>query len=129
MLERLATGLAATRVAFGLGYLAAPDAAASGWIGRTARREPAKLLARGFGVRDLVLGAGALYALADRRVDPRPWFLAQAVAEASDCLTTIATPGRLPRSGYLVGVGLTSASTAIALAAAIGLRGAAEGKS
>ena len=128
MIEKLAAGLAATRVAFGLGYLAAPGAAASGWIGRTANREQAKLLARGFGVRDLVLGLGALYALADERADPRPWFLAQAVAEASDCLTTIATPGELPRSGYLVGVGLTSASTAIALAAATGLRGASGGK-
>jgi len=54
MIAKLAAALAATRIAFGVGYLAAPAAAASGWIGRTANREQAKLLAlaAAIGLRD-----------------------------------------------------------------------------
>jgi len=122
MITKAAIGVSALRVLFGAAYLVAPGRSAGSWIGATASREPSRMLARGFGVRDLVLGGGSLYALAHRRSDPRPWFAAQAIAEASDCATTLATSARLPRSGYLVGAGLTGLSTGVALAAAATLR-------
>ena len=118
MFGKLATALAAIRVLFGFHYLRAPEEAAGGWIGRPARLEQSKLLARGFGVRDLVLGAGALYA-STGRADPRPWYLAQAIAEGSDCVATLTSPARLPKSGYLVGAGLTAVSAVIFTAAAV----------
>ena len=53
------------------------------------------------GVRDVALGAGLLHAV-HRRADPRPWLVAQAVADAVDALafaTAVARGHAAPLTG------------------------------
>ncbi len=121
MLSKLAAGLAANRVLYGIGFLAAPRPVAGGWIGPAAMLPPVKVLTRAVGARDLVLGAGALAALADERADPRPWFAAQLVCDATDFLATRAAGRTLPKRGRRFGLVMAGASTAIAAAATFGL--------
>ena len=121
MIRKLATGLAANRVLFGIGFLAAPASAGRSWIGKPARLRQTQVFTRALGVRDLVLGAGALAALADDRADPRPWFAAQAVADATDLIATLAAARALPRSGYRFALATAGTSTAVAVAATLGL--------
>src|SRR5438093_13663835 len=56
----LATALALNRVAFGVGYLIAPERTGTGWIGGAARDDATKVFTRALGARDLALGLGAL---------------------------------------------------------------------
>ena len=121
MIAKLAIGLAVIRIFFGLGYLVAPIRVGGGWIGRVARLPQTQVFTRALGARDLVLGAGALTALADERADPRPWLAAQAAADAADFGATIAAAGALPRSGYRFALVMAGASTVVALAGALSL--------
>jgi hypothetical protein len=114
VIRALAATLAVNRVAFGLGYLWAPRATGRRWIGKVARDPAVGVLTRALGARDLVLGAGALFALATRGRTARPWFAAHTVADGVDLAATIAARRRLPRDGYRFAVGMAGASTAIA---------------
>jgi hypothetical protein len=116
-----AQALAANRTLFGIAYLAAPRRTAMGWVGRAGAKPGSTVLTRALGVRDLTLAVGGLAALRAR--DPRAtraWFGAQAVADAVDLAATVAVRDSLPRSGFLFGSAMAGASTAIAVAAALG---------
>src|SRR5215210_5030266 len=101
----LARGLAINRIAFGLGYIAAPERTGKGWVGKAAEKGGATVLTRALGARDLVLGAGALWAMQRRAESARPWFAAHAVAARDS----------LPRSGFRFALALAGISTAIAV--------------
>jgi hypothetical protein len=115
--------LAVNRVLFGVGYLAAPERTAGSWIGRAAQKEGTKVFTRALGARDLALGAGALQALARQGADPRPWFAAHALADATDFAATLAARDRLPREGVRFALAMAGASTAIAVAGALSASG------
>ncbi|HKH22735.1 MAG TPA: hypothetical protein VKA88_03865 [Solirubrobacterales bacterium] len=111
----LARGLAINRIAFGLGYIAAPERTGKGWVGKAAEKGGATVLTRALGARDLVLGAGALWAMQRRAESARPWFAAHAVADATDLAATVAARDSLPRSGFRFALALAGISTAIAV--------------
>ena len=121
MVRSLATTLAANRVLFGVGYLVAPERVGAGWIGRAARKDATKVFTRALGARDLALGAGALGALVRGDESARLWLAAHAVSDAVDLGATLAAREALPESGFRFAVGMAGASTAIALAGALGL--------
>lgn len=83
--------IAAGRLAFGLGLLAAPERLASGWLGADAARPPAKIALRGLGARDIAISAGTLAALGDE--DRLAHWVAAAIGcDASDVLATLLAP-------------------------------------
>jgi hypothetical protein len=115
MARAIAGALAVNRVLFGIGYVVAPRRTGERWIGKTARRPGADVVTRALGARDLVLGAGALAALArSQRREARGWFAAHAVADATDLLATLLARDELPRSGFRFATAMAAGSTAIA---------------
>lgn len=79
----LAKLFAAGRVAVGAAVLARPAVLTRGLGVDSATGQRVVWLVRMFGVRDLVVGAGSLYALA-RRTGTGPWLLAGAASDAVD---------------------------------------------
>lgn len=94
--------IAAGRVAYGALCMSAPRAA-FGPAGKRAEG-PMVWMGRGFGVRDVVLGAGALAALASGR-DATSWVAAGAVADGLDLANAVVHRDELDTAG-LVGVAL-----------------------
>ena len=88
---------AAGRVAIGAALLIAPRAATRAWIGESGGQAGAKLLARGLGGRDLILGLGVINAL--DRGDPRAadWVRASALADGADAVGTALAFRHLPK--------------------------------
>jgi hypothetical protein len=118
----LAAALSLNRIGFGIAHLLRPGRAGQGWIGRAARDPATQVFVRGHGARDVVLGAGALSALAGSgERAARPWLTAQGVADATDLAATIVANGRLPGGGYRFALVMAGASTVVATIAAIGL--------
>jgi hypothetical protein len=109
--QRMATALAVGRIAIGSALLAAPVLAGRGWIGDTVERPGAQAVMRGFGARDVAIGAGLLAAVRGG-APTRPWLLAGMLADAADAVATLAVRDRLP--GSAAGV-LALATTAGAL--------------
>ena len=97
-----------SRALVGLNAFAAPDRAFPG-TGASSRSNPQlPLVARMFGVRALVLAAGALSTSGDER---RRWLQAAIVADAGDALAVLAghRAGYLQTSGAVM-LGLTAVS-------------------
>lgn len=112
--------LAAGRVAFGAGLALAPAPFAGVWIGSRARDPRTQVLCRGFGVRDLVLGAGSLLSL--RRSDfgrPRWWFVAQALSDTTDLIATLMAGAAIDPARRRIVASLAAGSALVAVAAAV----------
>ena len=110
---------AAGRVAAGAAILLRPEALARALQVDTSTARHMSWLARMFGIRDLVLGAGTLLALT-RGGQPLPWLLASAASDAVDA-TTLGGGLRSRQVGAVPAVlagGLAAASVAVQLAAA-----------
>jgi hypothetical protein len=91
--------LARGRAIVGLVLLLFPGLAARLWLGESSPR--IRALLRMVGVRDLILGVGALTTVKERSQDAE-WVGMGAVADAVDGLVTLTTR-RLPLRGRLVG--------------------------
>jgi hypothetical protein len=104
---------AAGRVAIGTALLLAPGAVARGWVGETGGQPGSRLLARGLGGRDLVLGLGVIGAL--DRGDPRAkdWVRASALADVTDAVATALAFRHLPKRSRF-GVLLLAGGAAVA---------------
>ena len=91
----LARQLAVGRIVIGGGLVAAPALAARGWVGDVMDTPGARVLARGFGARDLAIGAGAFSALRSGQpvVD---WMLAGALCDFADLAATLGSRHALP---------------------------------
>src|SRR5258708_38404530 len=104
--RRIALAIARGRAVSGLVMLVLPGAV--GWIlfGRAGRAPAVRALLRFVGVRDLVLGVGAITTIKERTMDAE-WVGMGAVADAVDAVVSLTTPGLLRRSRLvsLVGVG------------------------
>jgi hypothetical protein len=104
--------LARARCVVGLVLLAAPGAAGRLWLGPTT---PATRVAlRLTGIRDLVLGTGALTAAKERTLDAE-WVGMGAVCDGVDALVTALSPGLpwrarlsavVPGAAAVIGIGL-----------------------
>lgn len=104
----LAKYYASGRVAIGLLLLLAPSRVLSGMVGRDAARTPAvRLLGRLLGLRDAIIGAGALRSLSSSVPDAahnsttnaevRPWMSYGAVADGGDALMMLLAYRHLPK--------------------------------
>jgi hypothetical protein len=96
----LARGIAIGRIAFGAALVVAPRATGRRWIGADADRPGATVVARGLGIRDLVLGMIALHTLSHPEVGPR-WQRTLAVCDAVDLAATVAAREALPAGAVL----------------------------
>jgi len=106
----LARQLAIGRVVIGGALALAPALAARGWIGEVSATPGAQALARGFGMRDVAIGAGALAALQGGG-NVRDWMLAGAAADAADLAATVLARRDLPWLGRF-GIGALAATGA-----------------
>jgi hypothetical protein len=105
--------LARGRAVIGLVLLVIPGLPARVWFGESSPR--VRALLRMMGVRDLILGVGALTTLKERTQDAE-WVGVGAFADAVDGLVTLTTP-RLPLRSRLLGpTALGSALVGIKLA-------------
>ena len=119
----MAGGLAVNRMAFGVNYVLRPESAGPSWIGRGARKPATKVMTRSQGIRDVALGGGALLALArGQSQEARVWVAGHALADAVDFAVTWAARDDLPRRGARLALTVAGLSTAVAAAAAAGLR-------
>jgi len=108
--------LARGRAVIGLVLLVIPGVPARVWFGESSPR--VRALLRMVGVRDLILGVGALTTLKERSQDAE-WVGVGALADAVDGLVTLTTP-QLPLRSRLVGpTALGSALVGIKLARAL----------
>jgi hypothetical protein len=105
--------LARGRAIIGLVLLVVPGIPARLWLGDSSPR--VRALLRMVGVRDLILGVGALTTVKERTQDAE-WIGMGALADAVDGVVTLTTPG-LPLRSRLIGPGaLGSALLGIKLA-------------
>jgi len=104
---------AAGRVVIGTALLVAPQAVTRGWTGPPGGLPGAKLLGRGLGVRDLMLGLGVINAL--DRGDPRAqdWVRASALADVGDAVATVLAYRHLPKRSRF-GILLLAGGAAVA---------------
>lgn len=109
--------LAAGRVVVGASLVALPGVAGRSWIDEAARTPAAKVVLRALGIRDLVLGAGALIAL-ERGAPVREWVVLGAACDAVDAAATVLAVRRLPLKRTLPVLAVAATATAVGLAAA-----------
>jgi hypothetical protein len=113
----LARQLALGRVVIGGALVLTPALAARGWVGEVSGTPGARALARGFGMRDVAIGAGALKALsADQPATD--WMLAGAIADAADLAATLIAGRALPPLGRVGIAALAATGATLSLVAA-----------
>lgn len=117
-LRAIAIGLSASRAAFGAAMVVAPERIGRAWIGRPGGDEPAAVLARSIGARDVAIGAGGALALLAGSEGARWWLLAQAGADLGDFVGTMLARERLPASGVRSTAALAGGSGLLASLAA-----------
>jgi hypothetical protein len=115
---RLASQLAIGRVAIGGALAIAPALASRGWIGDASATPGAQALARGFGARDVAIGAGALAALRAGR-PTRDWMLAGALSDFGDLVATLRARDALPPLGRYGVAALAATGASLSLWAAL----------
>lgn len=116
---KLARSIAAGRIFFGALMLLIPNTV----LARASAERPGPLvwLARAFGIRDIVLGLGALKSLSEPEPDPS-WVRLGAVADTSDAIAAIVWRDELGPAGAV-------STLALAVPAAVGGWKAAAGLS
>lgn len=110
--RRVALVLARGRAVNGLVMLVVPGVV--GWVlfGKDGRSPTTRALLRLVGVRDLVLGVGAITTLKEQTMDAE-WVGMGAVADAVDGLVSLATPGLARRSRLVALVGGSAAGAGL----------------
>ena len=96
-----------SRVAFGGAFMVLPGLLGRVWAGSDARRPGVKAITRALGIRDLLLGVGALRAVsADEPT--RQWLTFGAISDGVDATATLLAYRHVPRStrrGLVAGAG------------------------
>ncbi len=95
--RRVALIIARARAVNGLVMLALPGVVGWAVFGQAGREPTAKALLRLVGVRDLVLGIGAITTLKEQTMDAE-WVGMGAAADAVDGLVSLVTPGLAPQA-------------------------------
>jgi hypothetical protein len=85
-----------------------------GWLlfGKSGRQPVARALLRLVGVRDLVLGVGAITTLKERTMDAE-WVGMGAAADAVDGIVSLVTPGLVRRSRLVSVIGGSTAAAGL----------------
>lgn len=96
----------------GTAFAVAPAQAGSVLVGSDAKTPGARLFVAAFGVRDVLLGAGALRAVLARQ-STRPWFIACAIADAADAGLVLLSYRNLPAGRRLLALGVSAAPAAL----------------
>jgi hypothetical protein len=121
--QGLAIGLAVNRVGFGLNYLLRPQQARTSWIGRAAKKPGTQVIVRSQGIRDVALGAGALYAAARGEAgELRAWVAGHALSDLADLVATWLARDDPPKRRAKLAMAIAGVSTLAGAAAAAGLR-------
>jgi hypothetical protein len=111
--------VAAGRIGFGVALTVAPRRATAPWLGADAAHAGTRVVTRGLGARDVVLGAGAL-AAAESGL--RPWVAAGVAADTADLVATVTGGDSLPLVGRVLVGAIASAGVALGVVALAGLR-------
>lgn len=110
--RQIALVIARGRAVNGLVLLVFPGIV--GWLlfGKTGRQPATRALLRLVGIRDLVLGVGAITTLKERTMDAE-WVGMGAAADAVDGVVSLVTPGLLRRSRLVALVGGSAAAAGL----------------
>jgi hypothetical protein len=103
--DRLAVAAGAIRLASGISFLVAPEAASVLWGSDPDGNPTASLLLRSMGYRDALVGGMLLRAGLQRDRTTVGWFLASAGADLADLIGGIANHDRLPARSRSIGLG------------------------
>ena len=98
----IAQALGAGRAGLGAALLLTPDLVTPRWVGDGGTTDAGRVLARGLGARDIVIGAGSM-------TGARGWVLAGLGADLAD-LCASGTASGIPRNGRLGTVALAGGS-------------------
>src|SRR4029077_796051 len=101
----LAVAAGTIRLASGVSFLVAPEAANRLWGDSEDSGPTASLLLRSMGYRDALVGGLLLQRGLRRDANTAGWFLASAGADAADLLGGLANHGRMSRQQQLRGLG------------------------
>ena len=115
----LAQVVALSRAGFGVAMLADPARFGEAWVGGRGAERPAQVLTRSLAARDVALGGGAL--LAARNGGGSGWFAANALCDAVDLTSALASRDVLPESGAKATIALAGASLVACAVCAVGL--------
>src|SRR5690349_1707422 len=93
--RKFAVAVAAFRIAYGLGLVAAPGRLTKPWLGPAGKTGPTQVGVRGLGMRDALLHVGLLQA-ALAGTPLRPWLAASIVGDLTDVASTASAKGEVP---------------------------------
>jgi len=117
--KTLAIAFGASRIAYAVALLAAPERAANPWLGPVTESGGARVAARALAVRDGALGAGVVAGALTGNA-ARPWLFACVASDLVDATATWLERDALPkRSGpatLVVAGGAAAAGAALAFA-------------
>ncbi len=107
------------RVALGTALVAVPEAAGGPWVGEPAATPGGQVALRALGVRDAVLGLGALNAARRGSAgEAAAWSLALAACDVVDGVATAKAADDLPNRGVpVMGIAFGAAAAGLLLAA------------
>jgi len=112
--KELAQLLSLGRIVIGAAAVLAPRRFARAWTGERSEAAVSVIATRGLGARDIALGLGTLRAL-DGEGPVRPWLEAQALADASDTVSTLSVFGQLPPLRRILGLATAAGACYIGL--------------
>ncbi len=115
----LAVTVGGLRLASGVSFLVAPDAANRLWGDSEDSGPTASLLLRSMGYRDALIGGLLLQSGVRADAHTAGWFLASAGADAADLVGGLANHGRMSRQQQLRGLGGAAVGIAIGVFGAI----------
>ena len=121
--DGMAVVVGAIRLASGVSFLVAPEAANRLWGDDAEPDTTASLLLRSMGYRDALIGGVLLASSVRGASSPTGWFLASAGADAADLLGGLANHHRMSREQQVRGLG------GAVVGIAVGLIGAARSRS
>jgi hypothetical protein len=117
--DRLAVAAGAIRLASGVSFLVAPEAANRLWGDREDTAPTASLLLRSMGYRDALIGGLLLASGLRGAPSTSGWFLASAGADAADLLGGVANHHRMTETQRIRGLGGAAVGIAIGLVGAV----------
>jgi len=109
------------RMASGVSFLVAPEAANKLWGDSEDSGPTASLLLRSMGYRDALVGGMLLWSGLRGAPSTAGWFLASAGADAADLAGGIANHGRMSRQQQLRGLGGAAVGIAVGVLGAAGV--------
>ena len=101
----------------GAALVLAPECVTARWLGRDSGRASVRVVSRGLGARDVVLGIGVLVSPPTQLA---PWVVAAIVADTADLVTTLAAGNSLPLTGRVLVGALALGGAALGVASLAG---------